>query len=203
MQVVAAGRHPDAGRDGLADLNLQHARLDHSARDFPAALARLARSSDPLRRAVSSRRTTASRSPRCGRRALTSTRRRPAIRDALSDKLGPFPAARRGAARRHLGRAALPALSSAVIDSQFRAPCRRSTRSRSRSRRRSARSPGEGDGRGRARLRRTAFKWRSNGAWRDAWGWQELKRLRFYAWGALGRRLRRSGLELFPSAIRA
>ncbi|HYS50815.1 MAG TPA: saccharopine dehydrogenase NADP-binding domain-containing protein, partial [Burkholderiales bacterium] len=42
MQVVAAGRHPDAGRDGLADLNLQHARLDHSARDFPAALARLA-----------------------------------------------------------------------------------------------------------------------------------------------------------------
>src|SRR5205809_3874813 len=42
MQVVAAGRHPDAGRGGLADLNLQHARLDHSARDFPAALARLA-----------------------------------------------------------------------------------------------------------------------------------------------------------------
>jgi len=35
MQVVAAGRHPDAARGGLADLNLQHARLDHSARDFP------------------------------------------------------------------------------------------------------------------------------------------------------------------------
>ena len=42
MEVVAAGRHPDEGRGGLADLNLQHARLDYSARDFPAALARLA-----------------------------------------------------------------------------------------------------------------------------------------------------------------
>src|SRR5205814_349501 len=27
------------------------------------------------------------------------------------------------------------------------------------------------------------FKWRSGGAWRDAWGWQELKRLRFYGLG--------------------
>ncbi len=50
MEIVAAGRHPDERRDGLADLNLQHARLDHSARDFA-----------PGR---SSRRTTASRSPR-------------------------------------------------------------------------------------------------------------------------------------------
>src|SRR5260221_6664226 len=41
MEIVAAGRHPDERRDGLADLNLQHARLDHSARDFPPALARL------------------------------------------------------------------------------------------------------------------------------------------------------------------
>jgi hypothetical protein len=32
------------------------------------------------------------------------------------------------------------------------------------------------------------FKWLRGGAWRDAWGWQELKRLRFYGlgprWGA-------------------
>jgi len=42
MEIVAAGRHPDAGRGGLADLNLQHARLDHSEHDFPRALARLA-----------------------------------------------------------------------------------------------------------------------------------------------------------------
>src|SRR4029077_14382185 len=41
-QAPPAAPHPDAGRDALADLNLQHARLDHSARDFPAALARLA-----------------------------------------------------------------------------------------------------------------------------------------------------------------
>jgi saccharopine dehydrogenase-like NADP-dependent oxidoreductase len=42
MEVVAAGRHPDAERGRLLDLEVQHARLDHSARDFPAALARLA-----------------------------------------------------------------------------------------------------------------------------------------------------------------
>src|SRR5882672_12316522 len=42
MEVIAAGRHQDGGRRGLADLNVQHARLDHSARDFPAALKRLA-----------------------------------------------------------------------------------------------------------------------------------------------------------------
>src|SRR5437879_4697352 len=42
MELVAAGRHRDAGRGGLAGLNLQHARLDHSARDFPATLAGLA-----------------------------------------------------------------------------------------------------------------------------------------------------------------
>src|SRR6476661_8811252 len=38
MEVVAAGRRPDAGRDP----NVQHAQLDLSARDFPAALKRLA-----------------------------------------------------------------------------------------------------------------------------------------------------------------
>ena len=42
IEVVAAGRHPDAGQGGLADLSLQHARLDHSEREFPTALARLA-----------------------------------------------------------------------------------------------------------------------------------------------------------------
>src|SRR6266513_964032 len=43
------------------------------------------------------------------------------------------------------------------------------------------------------------FKWRSGGAWRDAWGWQELKRLRFYG---LGGRWAAAcdvpDLELFP-----
>src|SRR6266496_1484337 len=42
IEVIAAGRHPDAGRGGLLVPDLQHARLDHSARDFPAALKRLA-----------------------------------------------------------------------------------------------------------------------------------------------------------------
>ena len=39
IEVIAAGRHPDAVR---GDPNVQHAQLDHSARDFPAALKRLA-----------------------------------------------------------------------------------------------------------------------------------------------------------------
>src|SRR5712664_3200088 len=42
MEIVAAGRHPERGQGSLADLNVQRARLDHSARDFPAALKRLA-----------------------------------------------------------------------------------------------------------------------------------------------------------------
>jgi len=43
------------------------------------------------------------------------------------------------------------------------------------------------------------FKWRSRGAWRDAWGWQELKRMRFLrtgrAWAAA---CDVPDLELFP-----
>src|SRR5258708_6125287 len=90
MEVVAAGRHPEKGQGGLADLNLQHARLDHSEHDFPRALARLA----------------------------------PGL---LIHCAGPSPS---------LGYAG------------------------------------------------RRFKWRSGGAWRDAWGWQELKRMRFYGLGA-------------------
>jgi len=97
----------------------------------------------------------------------------------------------------------VPALSSAVIDSQFArlslieeiqiaiAPG-------------AARVAGRGDGRGRARYAGRRFKWRSNGAWRDAWGWQELKRLRFYGWARAGpppATFRTS--SSFPSAIRA
>src|SRR5258708_12624900 len=42
MEVVAAGRHPERGQGAFDGLKLQHAKLDHSARDFPAALKRLA-----------------------------------------------------------------------------------------------------------------------------------------------------------------
>jgi len=36
MEVVAAGRHPERGQGAFDGLKLQHAKLDHSARDFPA-----------------------------------------------------------------------------------------------------------------------------------------------------------------------
>src|SRR5260221_2096643 len=42
MEIVAAGRHPDERRDGLADPNLPHPRPDHSARGFSPAAAPLA-----------------------------------------------------------------------------------------------------------------------------------------------------------------
>ena len=42
MEVVAAGRHPERGQGAFDGLKLQHAKLDHSTRDFPAALKRLA-----------------------------------------------------------------------------------------------------------------------------------------------------------------
>jgi len=95
----------------------------------------------------------------------------------------------------HLGREQRAALSSAG-DRQPHRASPASMKSRSRSLRGSAR-------RARSAIAAVlgyagAFKWRSRGAWRDAWGWQELKRMRFYGLAALGRRLRRTGPRAFP-----
>ena len=80
------------------------------------------------------------------------------------------------------GASTLPALSSAVLD-HF-AP-----RFRSLEEVRIAIAPGQRAARGAATLEGVltyagrSFKWLSGGSWRDAWGWQELTRLRFAQMG--------------------
>src|SRR5438128_1437193 len=81
------------------------------------------------------------------------------------------------------GASSVPALSSAVIDSLI-------ARLSQVEEIQIAIAPGQRAARGEATIAAVLgyagrrFKWRSGGAWRDAWGWQELKRMRFYALGA-------------------
>ena len=97
------------------------------------------------------------------------------------------------------GASTLPALSSAVVDELARRFARLEAIEISI-------APGQRAPRGTATLAAVLsyagrpFKWLSDGAWRDAWGWQELKRLRF---ARLGARWAAAcdvpDLELFPA----
>ena len=182
MEVVAAGRHPDARRGGLADLNLQHARLDHTAHDFPAALARLApqlviHCAGPFQ----------SQDYRVALAALAAGAHYLDLADGRQFVTRfPYyvhPAASEAQRVAISGASSVPALSSAVIDSQ----CARLSQIEEIQ---IAIAPGQRAAPGEATVAAVLgyagrrFKWRSNGAWRDAWGWQELKRLRFYGLGA-------------------
>src|SRR5206468_5264724 len=110
------------------------------------------------------------------------------------------PAAREAQRVAISGASSVPALSSAVIDSL-------SARLSQIEEIQIAIAPGQRAPRGEATVAAVLgyagrrFKWRSGGAWRDAWGWQELKRMRFYGLGALGRRLRRSGPGALSEAL--
>ena len=182
MEVVAAGRHPDAGRGGLLYPGLQHARLDHSARDFPAELKRLApglviHCAGPFQ---SQDYRVALAAMAAGAHYLDLADGRQFVaRFALSVQ-----SAARAAQRMAIsGASSLPALSSAVIDSLIvRLPRIEEIQI--------AIAPGQRAPRGEATIAAVLgyagrpFKWRSGGAWRDAWGWQELKRMRFYGLGA-------------------
>jgi len=182
MEVVAAGRHPDEGRGGLADLNLQHARLDHSARDFPAALARLApglviHCAGPFQ----------SQDYRVALAALEAGAHYLDLADGRQFVTRfpnyVYPAARAAQRVAISGASSVPALSSAVIDSLI-------ARLSQVEEIQIAIAPGQRAARGEATIAAVLgyagrrFKWRSGGAWRDAWGWQELKSLRFYGLGA-------------------
>src|SRR5712691_7205008 len=182
MEVVAAGRHPDAGRGGLADLNLQHARLDHSARDFPAALARLApglviHCAGPFQ---SQDYRVALAAMAAGAHYIDLADGRQFVAGFAESVHSAAHAARRVAIS---GASSVPALSSAVIDSlMVRLPHIEEIQI--------AIAPGQRAPLGEATIAAVLgcagrpFKWRSGGAWRDAWGWQELKRMRFYGLGA-------------------
>src|SRR5712692_230954 len=171
MEVVTAGRHPERGQGAFDGLKLQHARLDHSARDFPAELKRLApglviHCAGPFQ----------SQDYRVALAALAAGAHYLDLADGrqfVARFSHHVHSAARAAQRIAIsGASSLPALSSAVIDSLI------------------AIAPGQRAPRGEATIAAVLgyagrpFKWRSRGAWRDAWGWQELRRMRFYALGA-------------------
>jgi len=182
MEVIAASRHPDAGLHGVANLNVQHARLDFSAPDFPAALARLApdlviHCAGPFQ----------SQDYRVALAAMAAGAHYLDLSDGRQFVVGfaeaVYPAAL--AARRVAisGASSVPALSSAVIDTlKIRLPQIEEIQI--------AIAPGQRAPRGEATMVAVfgyagkPFKWMSKGAWRDAWGWQELRRLRFEGLGA-------------------
>ena len=182
MEVVAAGRHPERGRGGLSDPKLQHARLDHSARDFPAELKRLApglviHCAGPFQ----------SQDYRVALAALAAGAHYLDLADGrqfVARFSHHVHSAARAAQRIAIsGASSLPALSSAVIDSLI-------ARLQQIEEIQIAIAPGQRAPRGEATIAAVLgyagrpFKWRSRGAWRDAWGWQELRRMRFYALGA-------------------
>ena len=197
MEVVAAGRHPDVGRRGIADLDLQHARLDHSAHDFPAALKRLA--PDLVIHCAGPFQTqdyrVALAALAAGAHYLDLADGRRFVARFAQSMQSAARAAKRAAIS---GASSVPALSSAVIDSLTgRLPKIEEIRI--------AIAPGQRAPRGEATIAAVLgyagkpFKWMSGGAWRDAWGWQELTRLRF---DGLGVRWAAAcdvpDLELFP-----
>ena len=181
MEVIAAGRNPDEGGGAFGDLPVKHARLDHSAGDFPGALKRLAPNlvihcAGPFQ----------SQSYGVARAALGAGAHYFDLADGrqfvarFSQNLQ---SAARSADRLAItGASSVPALSSAVVASlAARVPKIDEIQI--------AIAPGQRAPRGPATLAAVLgyagrpFKWVSGGKWRDAWGWQELKRLRFYGLG--------------------
>jgi hypothetical protein len=187
IEPVAAGRRPGAGG----------ARLDIDAPDFAAALARLSpglviHCAGPFQ----------GRDCRVALAALAAGAHYLDLadgRDFVARFAGRVDAAARAAGRIALsGASTLPALSSAVVD-------RLATRLASVDAIRIAIAPGQRAPRGAATIAAVLsyagrpFRWLSGGAWRTAWGWQELERVRF----AFGTRWAAAcdvpDLELFPA----
>src|SRR5258705_3024860 len=182
MELVGAGRHPERGQGAFAGLKLQPAKLDHSARDFPAALKRLApdlviHCAGPFQ---SQDYRVALAAMSAGAHYLDLADGRQFVARFSHHVHSAARAARRVAIS---GASSVPALSSAVIDSL----CARLSQIEEIQ---IAIAPGQRAAPGEATVAAVLgyagrrFKWRSGGAWRDAWGWQELKRMRFYGLGA-------------------
>jgi len=182
MEVVAAGRRPDQGRRDLDNPTLQHARLDYSARDFPAQLKRLGpdlviHCAGPFQ----------SQDYRVALAAMAAGAHYLDLADSrrFVARFAEMVHAAAHAAQRSAisGASTVPALSSAVIESL-------------RSRLAQVEeiqiviAPGQRAARGEATIAAVLsysgrpFRWMSGGAWRDAWGWQELRRFRFEGLGA-------------------
>jgi NAD(P)-dependent dehydrogenase (short-subunit alcohol dehydrogenase family) len=182
MEVIAAGRNPDEGEEAFGDLPVKHARLDRSAAEFPVALKRLApdlviHCAGPFQ----------SQDYRVARAALAAGSHYFDLADGrqfVARFAQNVQSAARSAGRLAVsGASSVPALSSAVIASL-------TGRLANIEEIQIAIAPGQRMPRGQATLAAVfsyagrPFKWVSGGTWRDAWGWQELKRLRFYGLGA-------------------
>jgi NAD(P)-dependent dehydrogenase (short-subunit alcohol dehydrogenase family) len=181
MEVIAAGRNPDEGERTFGGLPVKHARLDHSAPEFSAGLKRLA--PDLVIHCAGPFQT---QSYGVARAALAAGShyfdladgRQFVVRFAQN-----LQSAARSADRLAVsGASSVPALSSAVI-AGLRSRLAKIEEIQI------AIAPGQRAPRGPATLAAVfsyagrPFKWVSGGKWRDAWGWQELKRLRFYGLG--------------------
>src|SRR5260370_30429563 len=181
MEVVAAGRHTERGQGAFDGLKVEHARLDHSARDFPAALKRLApdlviHCAGPFQ---SQDYRVAFAAMAAGAHYLDLADGRQFVARFSHHVHSAARAAQRTAIS---GASSVPALSSAVIDSLI-------VRLSQIDEVQIAIAPGQRAPLGEATIAAVLgcagrpFKWRSGGAWRDAWGWQELRRMRFSALG--------------------
>src|SRR5262245_1583672 len=182
MEIIAAGRNPDEGEGAFGDLPVKHARLDHAAPDFPSSLKRLSpdlviHCAGPFQ----------SQSYGVARAALAAGSHYFDLADGrqfVTRFQQNLQSAARSADRLAVsGASSVPALSSAVIASLgARLPEIEEVQI--------AIAPGQRAPRGRATIAAVSsyagrpFKWVSRGTWRDAWGWQELKRLRFYGLGS-------------------
>src|SRR5258707_12002963 len=181
MEVVAAGRHPERGQGAFDGLKLQHAKLDHSSRDFPTALKRLApdlviHCAGPFQ---SQDYRVALAAMAAGAHYLDLADGRQFVARFSHHVHSAARAARRTAIS---GASSMPALSSAVIDSLIaRLPQIDEIQI--------AIAPGQRAPRGEATIAAVLgcagrpFKWRSRGAWPGGWGWQERKRLPLYRLG--------------------
>jgi NAD(P)-dependent dehydrogenase (short-subunit alcohol dehydrogenase family) len=181
LEVIAAGRNPDEGERVFGDLPMKHVRLDHAAPEFPSDLKRLSpdlviHCAGPFQ----------SQNYRVARAALAAGSHYFDLADGrqfVSRFAQTLQSAARAADRLAVsGASSVPALSSAVITSlRSRLPVIEEIQI--------AIAPGQRAPRGRATLAAVfsyagrPFKWVSDGAWRDAWGWQEMKRVRFYGLG--------------------
>ena len=198
MEVIAAGRTPDGRPKNAAfDARIGQVRLDLSSADFSAALRALApdiviHCAGPFQ----------GQDYRVVQAAIAAGAHYLDLADGR-EFVARFAehndaAARAAKVSAIAGASTLPALSSAVVDSMARRLYKVDEIQ-------IAIAPGQRAPRGAATLAAVfgyagkPFKWLSRGAWTDAWGWQELRRMRFEGLGVRwGAACDVPDLELFP-----
>jgi saccharopine dehydrogenase-like NADP-dependent oxidoreductase len=178
IQVIAAGRNPDAARFGP---RIEGARLDFESPDFASDLKRLSPAlvihcAGPFQ----------GQDYRVAQAALSSGAHYIDLADGrefVARFAGELEFAARAAGLLMIsGASTVPALSSAVVD-ELRGRFRRLEEIRM------AIAPGQRAPRGEATIAAVLsyagkpFKWLRDGAWRDARGWQELMQMRFAGLG--------------------